>query len=183
MKYAENLTNIIDKAFIKSITDELVDDNWRRFTDAQSLRSFTDHYKIMVSDYQELQDIKTAYPGFEDYLKILKVGPNGTWPISTVPNDQCYSVCIPIENPLLNISFFNECTPVSGVEDYIGDQFGYWESNPWATYYTGGSKVHTHILTDTSILDTSIPKQFINDTDTLCLFVLWKYHGNLEDFK
>jgi len=42
---------------------------------------FTDHYKIMVDDYEQLQVIKTAYPKFDNYLKILKMGPNGTWPI------------------------------------------------------------------------------------------------------
>lgn len=183
MKYAKTLTNFIDKEFLKNISDNLVDENWRNFTDAQSLQSFTDHYKIMVDDYVQLTEIKKLYPKFNNYLKILKMDPNGTWPISTAPGDNSYSVCIPVENPLLSVSFFDGCEEANGVEDYIGNQYGYWVSNPFAMYYTGGEKSHTHVLSDTSVLDASIPKQFVNSTDDLAIFVLWSYNGKFEDFE
>tara|TARA_B100000780_G_scaffold278957_1_gene254613 strand:- start:426 stop:977 length:552 start_codon:yes stop_codon:yes gene_type:complete len=183
MKYAKTLPKFIDTSFLKDIINELVNDNWRQFTDAEALQSFTDHYKIMVDDYEQLQVIKTAYPKFDNYLKILKMGPNGTWPISTTPNDNGGTLCIPIENSKLSISFFKDSALVEGVEDYIGAQFGYWETNPWAQYHTGGTKDYTHLLNDTTIIDASVPKQFVNSSDELSLFVLWKYRGNFEDFE
>ena len=104
----ENSISSIDKEFIKSIADELVDETWRFFTDAQALQSFTDHYKIMVDDFDELKKIKSAYPKLGDSLKILKMDSNGTWPVCIETGGKNCNISIPIENPVLNISFFNK---------------------------------------------------------------------------
>lgn len=184
MKYAKVLENFIDKDFLKDIVSELVDEAWIKSTDADALRLFTDNYKIMVDDYEQLQEVKNLYPDFSDYLKILKMDSNGTWPVSIAPGDTSSSVCIPIENPLLSIAFFDGCEEVEdGIEDYIGNQYGYWQNTFWSTYYTGGEKVHTHVLSDTSLLDASIPKQFVNSSDNLSIMILWKYNGPFKDFE
>jgi len=40
MKYAKTLPKFIDTSFLKDIINELVNDNWRQFTDAEALQSF-----------------------------------------------------------------------------------------------------------------------------------------------
>ena len=32
-------------------------------------------------------------------------------------------------------------------------------------------------------MDATIPRQFINSTDTLGIYMVWRYDGDLEDFK
>ena len=66
MKYAKVLENFIDKDFLKDIVSELVDEAWIKSTDADALRLFTDNYKIMVDDYEQLQEVKNLYPDFSD---------------------------------------------------------------------------------------------------------------------
>lgn len=183
MNYAKIIKDIIDKEFIKSVADELVDDTWRFFTDAQALQSFTDHYKIMVDDFDELKKIKSAYPKLGDSLKILKMDSNGTWPVCIETGGKNCNISIPIENPVLNISFFEGTTKTDGIEDYLGNQYGYWESNVWVHYYSGGEKVHTHVLSDTSIVNANIPIQLVNSSNEKLLFVRWYYDGDFEDFE
>ena len=183
MKYVKLLPNLFDTSFLKDIANELVDENWREFTDVQALQIFTDTYKILVDDYEQLQEIKKVYPKLNDYLKIIKMDPNGTWPLTTMPGHNGSDVCIPIENPLLSATFWNGCEEADDIEDYYGNEFGYWENNEYVSYYTGGKKVLTHVLSDISVMDATIPRQFINSTDTLGIYMVWRYDGDLEDFK
>tara|TARA_B100001057_G_C22657631_1_gene874621 strand:- start:188 stop:754 length:567 start_codon:yes stop_codon:yes gene_type:complete len=181
MNYVKEI-DILDKSFFQKLANDHMTERWLELNDVDALMLYTDRTPINVNDYSYLKNIQKQYPKLQDYVKLLKSAPGGSWP-PHIDRHRATAINIPIRNCDENgvTRFYKDYHEVEFTTAWFGNQNKLWSTNPYVQYVEGGTIAFEHVLLEPTIINTKIPHDIINSGTKTRIICSWEYRDTFDN--
>lgn len=181
--YILTLPDLLDLDYMQQKALEIVTEEWLNVSDVEALRRFTDTITIDVESDEYLKSIRQRFPKLASYLKVMKMD-KGQWPphIDTMRSS---AINIPVQNcnETKVTRFGKKGTVVKSMVTTFGNIEAEWHSHEYVNYVTDTDMEFEFYLETPTLINTKVPHQVINTTDTKRLILSWAYEDSFEQAK
>ena len=182
--YILTLPDLLDQDYMKQLALGILTEEWLSVSDVEALRRFTDVVTIEVESNDYLKVIRQQYPKLAPYLKIMKMDGPGQWPphIDTMRSS---AINIPVQNcdETKVTQFGKKGKKVASLVTVFGNIESEWHSHGYVEYVDEAEFDFEFALQEPTLINTKVPHQVFNYTDTQRVILSWAYEDSFDNAK
>ena len=168
--------------FLVSHSKKILSQEWIDAPAPMSLQ-YTDENDLKVSDYSILKEFRDKHPNLISVIKLYKIEPGLC--AAHIDNHRQCTLNIPVYNCNTGTltRFYKNYSTVKEkwLESFGSHGPATWYSDDYITYIDGGELAYQFSLTSPTIMNTRVPHDIYNTTNTYRLMWSWSFDCSFED--